>query len=198
MTNEEAAHVLEMLAQGLDPQTGTAVAAGGVLSAPIVIRALFVAARHLRAAVQPLKASKMIPDGSEPKDPALARQGKAWGPQETESLLKAFDAGVPVVELARRHRRTSSGIAARLVKIGRIKERDDAYLPNRSAPAPKAQSAPAHAPATTQLPLALTPIPPLGQRGELVKATLGVDTGRSAHLWSHTPEISESDRPSAL
>ena len=50
--------------------------------------------------------------------------GRPWTADEDERLLTAFDAGTPLDALAGLHERTRSGIEARLVRHGRLDERD--------------------------------------------------------------------------
>lgn len=63
----------------------------------------------------------MGPDGK-PKRPA--RAGQTWGKEESQQLAKLFDEGWSVDRLAVAHERTPVAIAARLVQIGKIAERD--------------------------------------------------------------------------
>lgn len=120
MSLKEAAQILDMLAQGIDPDSGEVLPPENVVNSPKVIRALFLASRALAAQSKPQSTRKN-------KDPSLAQAGKPWAQEETQRLLDAFDAGTPIAELARSHGRTKGGIAARLVKLGRIDERSEAY-----------------------------------------------------------------------
>lgn len=54
--------------------------------------------------------------------------GHSWPESEDKALLAIFDAGMPVKEIAAKHGRTQGAIAARLVRLGRIKERADVYI----------------------------------------------------------------------
>lgn len=48
------------------------------------------------------------------------RAGLRWTPEEDERLVREFDAGMPLPEIAREHKRTRGAIAARLVMMGRL------------------------------------------------------------------------------
>jgi hypothetical protein len=50
--------------------------------------------------------------------------GKPWTSDEDERLLTAFDGGATLDVLAENHQRTRTGIEARLVRYGRLDERD--------------------------------------------------------------------------
>lgn len=53
--------------------------------------------------------------------------GHAWSDNEDKELLAAFDSGTPAKEIALHHGRTQRAIAARLVRLGRIKDRAEVY-----------------------------------------------------------------------
>lgn len=48
--------------------------------------------------------------------------GAKWTPQEETSLLQAFDDGMSIQELSKKHGRSEGGIRSRLVKLGRLDE----------------------------------------------------------------------------
>ena len=50
---------------------------------------------------------------------------KLWTPEEEEKLKAEFSCNIDAATMARIHERTIGGIAARLVKLGCIKERSD-------------------------------------------------------------------------
>jgi hypothetical protein len=52
-------------------------------------------------------------------DPDAQRSGKWWSAAEDGRLLAAYDAGVSIIDLAKRHGRTRFAIADRLVDEGR-------------------------------------------------------------------------------
>lgn len=127
MTPEEARHIVQGLASGIDATTGEVLLEGGPLSQAHVIRALFLAARALEQAAA--KAARPLP----------GQAGKPWSEEEDQRLATSFDAGTPVAELARIHARSRGAITSRLVRLGRMQ------LGRESAPL--AASGPGQAPA---------------------------------------------------
>jgi hypothetical protein len=111
MTPTEAKQVIEVLARGIDPQTGELLPDDNPLNSPHVIRALFLAAKALE-----------LQGGKPAKQPTAktGNAGKPWTEDEDQQLAQAFDAGQPVAALARTHQRTSGAITARLMRLGRL------------------------------------------------------------------------------
>lgn len=111
MTPAEAKQVIEVLARGIDPQTGELLPDDNPVNSPHVIRALFLAAKALE-----LQASKQA------KQPTAnaGNAGKPWTEAEDQQLAQAFDAGTPVAALAKTHQRTSGAITSRLIRLGRL------------------------------------------------------------------------------
>jgi len=112
MSPLEARKIIESLANGTNPNTGETLPAESPLNSPHVIRALFLAAHALERAARQKRRSSSLPGNA----------GKAWSEEEDQMLLAAFDSGLPVKEIARKHARTEGAITARLVRLGRIKE----------------------------------------------------------------------------
>ena len=54
------------------------------------------------------------------REPAQGNRGSRWEPYEEDRLLKEFDAGTGIPEIANAHDRTAGAIEARLVKLGRL------------------------------------------------------------------------------
>jgi|APIni6443716594_1056825.scaffolds.fasta_scaffold660925_1 hypothetical protein len=118
MTPSEAARILESLANGVDPETGEIFSADNPLNNTQVIRALFLGAKVLALGSGEIKkqssnrkANRINPDGME-----LAWQ--PWTTEEEERLKDAFLGGVPIDELAIRHKRKVGGIRSRLLRLG--------------------------------------------------------------------------------
>lgn len=53
-------------------------------------------------------------------NPSLPSAGARWTAEEDERLGREFDGGMSIAQIALAHGRTSGGITARLVKLGRI------------------------------------------------------------------------------
>jgi hypothetical protein len=119
MTPSEAKQVIDVLAAGVDPETGEVLPADSPLNSPHVIRALFLASRALE-----LQAGAPAKPTSKPKaaKPAgtPANAGVAWTDEEAQRLAAAFDAGADIAQLARDHQRTTGAIRARLIRMGRL------------------------------------------------------------------------------
>ena len=128
MERQAAMHILSSLAQGIDPHTGETFPAGSPYQHPDTVRALFHAVQALAepSSGRLRPAAEGIPENA----------GKPWSEEEDKALAEAFDAGHPLAELARRHRRTRAAIQARLVRLGRIEPTPDTRL--RGMPAAQA------------------------------------------------------------
>ncbi len=111
MTPTEAKQVIEVLAGGIDPETGEVLSEDSPINSPHVIRALFLAAKALE-----LQASKQ----ARPAAASPSNAGKPWTEAEDHQLAAAFDAGTAVAALARTHQRTSGAITSRLIRLGRL------------------------------------------------------------------------------
>jgi hypothetical protein len=114
----EAAQILESLANGIDPETGEVFAGDNPLNNARIIRALFLGAKTLALNSEEsekhssnLKTKRINPYGME-------QAWQAWTIEEETRLRDAFLEGVPIDELARRHKRKSGGINARLMRLG--------------------------------------------------------------------------------
>jgi hypothetical protein len=106
MDRQEVIGVLESLANGLDPATGTRIPLDAFHSADSV-RALFTASALLR-------------ESSERKSARQAAAGSPWNADEETRLAEEFDAGMSIAQIALQHGRSSGAITSRLVKLGRI------------------------------------------------------------------------------
>jgi hypothetical protein len=125
MSPREAQRVLEALAAGIDPTTQQALPAIPVLNHPGVIRALFLGAKALAATSMDSGSSDSLHGISSPHGHMA---GRPWSAAQDQALLRAFDAGLPLERLAIENGRPPRGIAARLVRLGRINERSDIYV----------------------------------------------------------------------
>jgi DNA-binding NarL/FixJ family response regulator len=121
MLPNEAKKIIETLANGMDPKTGRLFPEQSVFNNPLVIRALFTAADALGRMARASHTQE--PDALQRPEAA----GRAWTRDEEVSLLTYYDAGQSVKEIADKVGRTETGIAARLVRLGRIKNRASAY-----------------------------------------------------------------------
>jgi hypothetical protein len=116
MDTVTARHIIEALADGLDPSTGEGLAPGSPLESPEVIRALHVALNALDLQIRKWERDTALPSNA----------GKSWSPKEDRALAEAFDAGDRLSAIASRFGRTEGSIASRLVRIGKVPDRDTA------------------------------------------------------------------------
>ena len=126
MSPKEAKRILELLANGVDPVTGEILPGNHVVNSPDVIRALFLAAQALDTG--PVKLQKPSSGG---------QAGKPWTVDEEQRLISEFESGASIEQMSITHERSKGGIAARLVRLGKIDERSDLYV---HEPRPTAQS----------------------------------------------------------
>lgn len=111
-----ARQIIDTLAQGIHPITGEAMPEDSPYNAPPVIRALHAVSRALEAgageapAVEPARSRRALPPNA----------GKAWSAQEDAALETAFDAGIPMKQVAQELGRTQFAVEQRLIKIGKV------------------------------------------------------------------------------
>jgi len=91
--------VLEQLAAGVDPATGEVFPPDSPYQQAIVIRALYFAITELKVLA------------------VKGKQGQPWTPSEDEVLVKQFNEGNKISELAKLHGRSYGAIKARLIKL---------------------------------------------------------------------------------
>jgi hypothetical protein len=115
MQSAEAIRIVEALMDGFDPVTGELLPDTSPYNRPEVIRALARALDAMRRAHQNEKRKRFLPPNA----------GKAWTKEEDHRLAEEFDKGLPAKEIAAKHDRTRGSIAARLVRIGKVSERDE-------------------------------------------------------------------------
>ena len=107
-----ARQIIDTLAQGIHPVTGEAMPDDSPYNAPPVIRALHTVARALEgepAAADDTARSRRVPNA-----------GKPWSAADDSALETAFDAGIPVKQVAQELGRTAFAVEQRLIKIGKV------------------------------------------------------------------------------
>ena len=110
-----ARQIIDTLAQGIHPITGEAMPEDSPYNAPPVIRALHAVSRALEGSVVGATSDPVKPRRNQPPN-----AGKAWSPQEDAALETAFDAGIPLKQVAQELGRTAFAVEQRLVKLGKI------------------------------------------------------------------------------
>ena len=108
-----ARQIIDTLAQGIHPVTGEAMPDDSPYNAPPVIRALHTVARALEGA-PPAAAEEA------PRSRRVPNAGKAWTAADDAALETAFDAGIPVKQVAEELGRTAFAVEQRLIKIGKV------------------------------------------------------------------------------
>ncbi len=125
MLPANAKAILESLADGIDPDTGEALPEQDIFNRPLVIRALYAAIRALDGAgPEPAPGPADGKTASSQARPTNA--GKPWAAIDDEELLAAFDAGAAIKEIADQFSRSRGAITSRLVRLGRIRESEEA------------------------------------------------------------------------
>lgn len=105
MDRQQVITVLESLANGIDPASGSPIPLDAFHSADTV-RALFTASSLLKSARTP--------------NTKFAAAGAPWTKEEDEQLCREFDASMTPAQIALKHGRSSGAITSRLAKLGKI------------------------------------------------------------------------------
>jgi hypothetical protein len=105
-----ARQIIDTLAQGIHPVTGEAMPDDSPYNAPPVIRALHTVARALEGE----------PPAAEERSRRVPNAGKPWTAADDSALETAFDAGIPVKQVAQELGRTAFAVEQRLIKIGKV------------------------------------------------------------------------------
>ena len=117
LSSTEDTALLARLAEGIDPFTGEVLPNEHLLQHPQVVRALFHAIHALER-----QGKKTQRDSSLP-----ANAGSAWTKQEDEELIQDFDSKTSIPDIAQKHSRTKGAITSRLVRLGKITIREEAF-----------------------------------------------------------------------
>jgi ATP-dependent RNA circularization protein (DNA/RNA ligase family) len=112
MNIADALKILRRLAEGIDPFTGEVFPPDSPYQNAQTVRALYKAI-HLM-------------------DKRPKNAGKPWSEQESHTLIKQYDSAMPIGQIAKEHQRTQVAIAARLVKLGKVENREQALTMNRN------------------------------------------------------------------
>lgn len=113
MDIERAKELLTALSDGVNPLTGEVLSEDDSCNQVEIVRALNTVLRVLDS--QPKKSNKPSPENA----------GKPWTKEDEEVLEHMFESGCTRKEICNHFKRSSGAIAARLVKMGKISERDE-------------------------------------------------------------------------
>jgi hypothetical protein len=117
MEREQTLRILNALASGVHPGTGEQFSADSPYQHPDTVRALFDAVRAIEGGRAPAPAAAAE---RKPAAPPQSGAGSRWTAEEEQRLAAAFDTGKTIGELAKLHNRSTAGIEARLLKLGKI------------------------------------------------------------------------------
>lgn len=109
MELQRAREILETLAEGIDPLTGEVLPADDLCNQGEIVRALYCV---LKAVQDQPKTQK-------------ENAGKPWTAHEEAALCRMFDAGAAKREICAELKRTEGAVAARLVRLGKIRDRKE-------------------------------------------------------------------------
>jgi hypothetical protein len=110
--------ILESLADGVNPLTGTALPDESPYHNPTVLRALYQALCEMRCVTLVVRDGKQARRTGDRQRPGNA--GNPWSRGEERRLLRDFDAGSSLDELAEKHQRTQLAIQARLIRLDKL------------------------------------------------------------------------------
>ena len=121
MHAEKALETIRLLADGVDPATGEVFPEDSPFHQPDVIRALHSAAGALQDAARKERKRARKP----------GNQGKPWTTEAEEMLLREFDEGRSMAELASKFGRSLLAIEVKLHKLGRDPDQIERARPSR-------------------------------------------------------------------
>lgn len=113
MDLQRAKELLTVLADGVNPLTGECLPENDSCNQVEIVRALYTVLNNV-----------------EHKEPAAANKkkfensGKPWSREDEEILCRMYEEGISRREICGYFKRSEGSIAARLVKLGKIQDRD--------------------------------------------------------------------------
>ena len=112
MDYQKVLFIISSLSEGVDPYTGEILPDESPYQNPDTIRALFISLKALEDNIGKEKHMKKLPD----------KAGSPWSKEEDIQLVKSFDDGLSINDLANKHQRTYGAIRSRLTKLGKLIE----------------------------------------------------------------------------
>ena len=110
MDLHRAKEIISALAEGIGPTTGEVLPDNSVCNKGEIVRAFYSILNHL--------------DEKKPKKNLPANAGKPWAREDEALLVNLYRSGASKKDICKTLQRTESGIAARLVHLGIIENRD--------------------------------------------------------------------------
>lgn len=128
LTQEKALLILKNLASGVDPYTGLSISDKSPYQNAQTVRALFMAIEALKnsstadlpTVVKTDVMTTSVTTGTL-SSKTLGNARKLWKAEETRNLLKAYNSGLSLDQLALKHQRSKGSIKKRLIKLGKLK-----------------------------------------------------------------------------
>ena len=111
-----AKEILEILADGVNPLTGEVLPDSDSCNQVEVVRAIHTILKCINA------------ETAKSKDSMPENAGKPWTRADEEILCRMFDTGCPGEVICNHFQRSHGSIAAKLVKLGKIRERREFQL----------------------------------------------------------------------
>lgn len=112
MDAQLAKEILSILADGINPSTGEVLPDSDSCNQIDVVRALHAAIAALGNTAKPVRARPV-------------NAGKPWTKEDEATLCRMFDEGYTNKEISNYFKRSPGAIAARLVRLGKISQRDE-------------------------------------------------------------------------
>lgn len=109
LENARATEILACLADGVNPTTGERFPPDSPYQEADTVRALYLAVRALGRS----RAGRARRNGS-------GNSGKPWTPEEELALIRQFDDGTGLSEIAAEHQRSRYAIEIRLARLGKL------------------------------------------------------------------------------
>jgi DNA-binding NarL/FixJ family response regulator len=111
---------LEALADGVDPRTGEVLDPGSPIESVQVVRALQLGVAAIDREMRKVERRSALPENA----------GKPWADEQDKALADLFDSGRTVANIAKELQRTRGSIASRLVRLGKVSDRQSAFVAN--------------------------------------------------------------------
>lgn len=110
MDINRAKEIIAALSEGVDPTSGEVLPANSVCNKGEIVRAFYAVLTHL--------------DEKKPKKNLPANAGKSWTKEDEDLLVGLYRSSASKRDICKTLQRTESGVAARLVHLGVIDNRD--------------------------------------------------------------------------
>ena len=107
-----AKEILASLADGVNPMTGELLPVIDSCNQVEVVRAIHTVLKYME-------------ESGKKKYPRFENAGKPWTRDDEEILCRMFDTGCNKKEICNHFQRSGGAIAARLVRLGKINNRDE-------------------------------------------------------------------------